>query len=57
MDKILVTGGTGFFGLNFLRKKDKNVYLLGHKRILKKKKNKIIYLNKFNNKNIKKLIF
>lgn len=57
MDKILVTGGTGFFGLNFLRKKDKNVYLLGHKRILKKKNNQIIYLNKVNKKNIIKLIF
>ena len=56
MDKILVTGGTGFFGLNFLKKLDKNIILLGNKRKLKKKNNQIIYLNKVNKKNLIELI-
>ena len=48
MDKILVTGGTGFFGLNFLNKLDKNIFLLGNKKRLKKNNKQIIYLKKVN---------
>ena len=56
MDKILVTGGTGFFGLNFLKKLDKNIYLLGNKKILKKNNKQIIFLDKINKKNLIKII-
>ena len=56
MDKILVTGGTGFFGLNFLKKLDKNIYLLGNKKILKKNNKQIVFLDKINKKSLIKII-
>ena len=57
MDKILVTGGTGFFGLNFLNKLDKNIFLLGNKKRLKKNNKQIIYLKKVNKENLIKIIY
>ena len=56
MDKFLVTGGTEFFGLNFLNSIDRNIYLLGNKKKLKKKNSQIIYLNKITKKSIIQLI-
>ena len=56
MDKILVTGGTGFFGLNFLKNLDKNIFLLGNKKRLKKNNKQIIFVEKINKKNLIKVI-
>lgn len=56
MDKILVTGGTGFFGLNFLKNLDKNIFLLGNKKRLKKNNKQIIFIEKINKKNLIKVI-
>ncbi len=56
MDKILVTGGTGFFGLNFLKILNKNIFLLGNKKRLKKKNKQIIFVDKINKKNLIKVI-
>ncbi len=56
MDKILITGGTGFFGLNFLKNITNNIYLLGNKKKLKKKHNQIFFLKKLNKENLIKFI-
>ena len=56
MDKFLVTGGTGFFGLNFLKNLENNIFLLGNKRKLKKSHRQIIYLPKLDKKNLIKFI-
>ncbi len=52
MDKFLVTGGTGFFGLNFIRNPSKNIYLLGNQKQLKKKNSQIFFLDEFSKKNL-----
>ncbi|MDB0032501.1 sugar nucleotide-binding protein [Alphaproteobacteria bacterium] len=56
MDRYLITGGTGFLGINFLGLKNKNIFLLAHKRKLLKKNNQIIYLQPLNKKNLIKFI-
>ena len=56
MDRYLVTGGTGFFGLNFLKKQENNCFLLGHKKKLKIYNEQIIYLENFNKNNLIRLI-
>ena len=56
MDKILVTGGTGFFGLNFLKNLENNIFLLGNKRKLRKSHRQIIYLPKLDKKNLIKIV-
>ncbi len=56
MDKILVTGGTGFFGLNFLKNLENNIFLLGNKRKLRKSHRQIIYLPKLDKKNLIKFV-
>jgi dTDP-4-dehydrorhamnose reductase len=57
MDNYLVTGGTGFLGLNFLNHNSiNNIFLLGHKKILKKKNKNILYLDKYSKKNLIQII-
>lgn len=56
MDRYLITGGTGFFGFNFLNYLNENIFLLGHKKKFLKKNPQIVFLKILNKKNLTNFI-